>query len=62
VAIKLDHSKLRHDQPHSRDQLVNSVLANVALPVVHIPERRRYIAGELRRLLSPYLRGPAPVI
>jgi len=62
VAIELDHSKLRHDQPSSRDQLVNSVLANVALPVVRIPERRRYIAGELRRLLSPYLRAPAPVI
>ncbi len=62
VAIELEHSVDPNSNRHSGDELVNSVLTSASLPVVRIPERRRYLANELRRLLGPYLRVPAPLI
>jgi hypothetical protein len=62
LAIELGDSLHHADARHSRDELVNSVLATALLPIIRVPERRRYMLNELRRLLSPYLRVPAPMI
>ena len=61
LAIELDHTGITKCSSVSSD-LVNSVLANVALPVVHVPEKRSYLFNELRRLLMPYLSVPRPLL
>lgn len=61
LAIDLEHSPQKK-QRHGDDDLVHSVLASASLPMVRIPEQRRYILEELSRLLAPYLRVSAPMI
>ena len=61
LAIELEPSGNRLSFRQTGDELIDSVLASASLPVVHVPERRRYLANELRRLLGPYLRVPAPL-
>ena len=61
LAIELDgQPNLRPTRSNS--DLVSSILANVSLPVVHVPHRRRYLFSELRRLLAPYLSVPRPLL
>ena len=61
LAIELDgHLKVTGDQ--AKADLVSSVLATASLPIVHVPERRRYLFSELRRLLTPYLAVPRPIV
>jgi Protein of unknown function (DUF2726) len=62
VAIELEHDTHRESRHPEGEDLINSVLTRASLPVVHIPERRRYLVSELRRLLAPYLPAPAPLI
>ena len=59
LAIELDHTG-KSGRP-TVDQ-VKSVLASASLPVVHIPQKRRYLFNELRRLLRPYLTLPHPLV
>jgi hypothetical protein len=61
LAIELDNIRHAGDRP-SHYELVNSVLASASLPVVRIPEKRRYLFADLSRLLAPYLRVAAPMI
>jgi arginine/lysine/ornithine decarboxylase len=42
--------------------LVDSVLANASLPLVHVAQKRSYLFNELRRLVSPYLSVPRPLL
>ena len=61
LAIELDrHATGGNDRGAS--DIVASVLAQASLPVVHVPQRRRYLFSELRRLLAPYLTVPHPLL
>ena len=61
LAIELDDpANLRGDS--TKADLVKSVLATACLPIIHVPERRRYLFSELRRLLTPYLAVPRPLL
>jgi Protein of unknown function (DUF2726) len=61
LAIELDDmSKTQGDG--STTNLVNSVLATASLPILHVPQKRTYLFDELRRLLSPYLIVPRPLL
>jgi hypothetical protein len=46
----------------SRNSSVDSLLTNVALPVVHVPQKGKYLFNDLRRLLAPYLSVPRPIV
>ena len=61
LAIELDHLTAGTSDRPSVDE-VKSVLANASLPIVHIPQKRRYVFNELRRLLRPYLTLPHPLV
>ncbi|MDB6147700.1 MAG: hypothetical protein JWO45_1364 [Spartobacteria bacterium] len=61
VAIELDKPRPIGDAP-VRDRLVDAVLASASLPVLHISEKKCHVFSELRGLLAPYLRVPAPMI
>jgi hypothetical protein len=59
VAIELDKvSSLSASTP----DLLTSVLASASLPVVHVPQKRRYLFNELRKLLAPYVTVPHPLL
>jgi len=61
LAIELDgQTNIRAAE--GKADLVSSVLATASLPVVHVPQRRRYLFSELRRLLTPYLGVPRPIV
>ncbi|MFL6513968.1 MAG: DUF2726 domain-containing protein [Chthoniobacterales bacterium] len=60
VAIALDSAN-QHSSAAAAD-MVNSVLASASLPVLHVPQKRRYLFDELRRLLTPYLAVPRPLL
>jgi hypothetical protein len=60
VAIELDRANSTSDIPALN--LMNSVLASASLPIVHVPQKRRYVFNELRRLLAPYLTVPRPLL
>ena len=61
LAIELDGGVISKTAGANAD-MVNSVLANASLPVVHIPEKRSYLFNELRRLLTPYLSVVRPLL
>ena len=61
LAIELDHGRVATRSGFGTD-IVNSVLASASLPVVHVPEKRSYLFNELRRLLTPYLSVPRPLL
>jgi len=61
LAIELDgQTNVRAVEGNA--DLVSSVLATASLPLVHFPERRRYLFSELRRLLTPYLGVARPIV
>ena len=60
VAIELD--KVNHYGAASAAELLNSVLGSAALPIVHVPHKRRYLFHELRKLLAPYVTMPHPLL
>jgi hypothetical protein len=60
VAIELDRANSTSHMPTI--DLMNSVLASACLPIVHVPQKRRYVFNELRRLLAPYLTVPRPLL
>ncbi|HEY4282279.1 MAG TPA: DUF2726 domain-containing protein [Chthoniobacterales bacterium] len=41
---------------------VSSMLATASLPIVRIPAKRQYLFNEMRRLLTPYLAVPRPLL
>lgn len=43
-------------------EAVKSLLAQVSLPLVSVPEKQGYAFAELRQLLSPYLRVAGPML
>jgi Protein of unknown function (DUF2726) len=61
VAIELDPVNPL-TAPAAGGDLLTSVLASAALPIVHIPQKRRYLFNDLRRLLAPYLAVPRPLL
>jgi len=62
LAIELDGGHVRVAGDQTKADLVSSVLATASLPIVHVPERRRYLFSELRRLLTPYLAVARPIV
>jgi uncharacterized protein DUF2726 len=60
VAIALDSASQQTSAAAA--DFVNSVLASASVPVLHVPQKRRYLFDELRRLLSPYLAVPRPLV
>jgi hypothetical protein len=61
LAIELDDLTNPLAQSSQRS-LVDSVLSNAALPVVHVPQKRKYLFNDLRRLLMPYLSVSRPIV
>jgi|tagenome__1003787_1003787.scaffolds.fasta_scaffold20987713_1 hypothetical protein len=61
VAIELDGLNQSSAQAPAAD-LVNSILASAALPIVHVSQKRRYLFEDLRRLLAPYVSVPRPML
>jgi hypothetical protein len=41
---------------------LSSILATACLPVVRVPHQRHYLFNELRRMLTPYLAVPRPLL
>jgi hypothetical protein len=41
---------------------VSSILATACLPIIRIPAKRQYLFNEMRRLLTPYLAVPRPLL
>jgi hypothetical protein len=60
LAIELDG--LNSPASGSTVDEVKAILATASLPVVHIPQRRRYLFNELRRLLAPHLIVSRPML
>jgi len=58
LAIEVDHMSRRS----ADDDLLKSVLRSAALPMLRLPEKRRYQFADLRNLLVPYLHVPAPLL
>jgi len=60
VAIELD--KVSNQGAAAAPDLLNSVLASAALPIVHVPQKRQYLFNELRKLLAPYVTVAHPLL
>jgi len=61
LAIELDDVK-NHSQDGATADLVNTVLAQAAVPVLHVPQKPNYLLTELRRFVAPYLAVPRPLL
>lgn len=60
LAIELDAEPSAGER--ATPNFVHTLLANASLPVVHVPQKRSYLFNELRRLLTPYLSVPRPLL
>jgi hypothetical protein len=54
VGIELDDSSHKRADRQERDDFVDSVFESAKLPLVHVPVRFSYSAGELAELLAPH--------
>jgi len=55
VAVKLDGSSAKCADRQQSDNLVDRILKEASLQIVHVPRQKRYFHEEIRRLLSPKL-------
>ena len=55
LAVELDGSSHQPADREERDALLDRVLADVSLPIVHVSRQKRYFHNEIRQLLSPKL-------
>jgi len=55
VAVELDGSSDKGSDRQQNDHLMDRILKEASLEIVHIPRAKRYFHNELRRLLLPKL-------
>jgi uncharacterized protein DUF2726 len=55
VAVELDGSSHKRIDRQQRDDLVDRILEEVSLEIVHVPRAKRYFRKEIRQLLLPKL-------
>jgi hypothetical protein len=55
LALELDGSSHQRTDRQKRDALVDRILANVSLEIVHVPRQKRYLHSEIRELASSQL-------
>jgi hypothetical protein len=55
VAVELDGSSHQRIDRQQRDDLVDRILGEVSLEIVHVPRQKRYFHKEIRQLLLPKL-------
>src|SRR4051812_11506388 len=61
VAIELDDRSHDDEDRQSRDRFVDQVLASVSLPIIRVRAKHGYQLEEVRRMLSPHVRGELAV-
>ena len=57
LAVELDGSSHRRIDRQQRDDLVDQILNDSLLQIVHVPRQKRYFHKEIRQLLLPKLRS-----
>ena len=55
LAVELDGSSHKGIDRQQRDALVDQILKDAALEIVHVPRQKRYFHNEIRQLLLPKL-------
>jgi hypothetical protein len=55
VAVELDGSSHQRIDRQQRDVLVDRILKEASLEIVHVPRQKRYFHKEIRQLLTPKL-------
>jgi len=55
IAVELDGSSHKCIDRQQRDKLVDEILKDASLEIVHVPRAKRYFHEEIRRLLLPKL-------
>jgi hypothetical protein len=55
IAVELDGSSHQRFDRRQRDQVVDQILKDASLEIVHVPRQKRYFHKEIRQLLLPKL-------
>jgi hypothetical protein len=55
IAVELDGSSHKRIDRQQRDGLVDQILKEASLEIVHVPRQKRYLHKEIRQLLFPKL-------
>jgi hypothetical protein len=55
VAVELDGSSPESIDRHQRNELVDQILKDAAVEIVHVPRAKHYLHNEIRQLLMPKL-------
>jgi len=58
VAVELDGSSHQAADREKRDDLVDQILQEAELEIVHVPRQKRYFHSDIRQLLLPKLFSP----
>ena len=58
VAVELDGSSHNRPDRKQRDDLVDRILSEASLEIVHVPRQQRYLYKEIRNLVLPKLSAP----
>ena len=55
IAVELDGSSHERIDRQRRDNLVDQILKEASLQIIHVPRQKRYLHKEIRQLLLPIL-------